>query len=179
MRLSPLLPILDPPALGLRPQQALALACARWPQQLLLRTRELPAVDEPHWLQLFESQYPGLLIANLGQAKPGRATTLRHYPQGSHPLRGPSVFGMSAHSLAAVEQACAAGAAWILLSPLRPTPSHHGHPGMTSDLRTQCVAAARDAGLQVFGLGGLGPTDLAWAQTEGLDGVAGIRSFFS
>ena len=179
MRLSPLLPILDPPALGLRPQQALALACARWPQQLLLRTRELPAGDETHWLQLFESQYPGLLIANPGQAQPGRATTLRHYPQGRHPLRGPSAFGMSAHSLVAVEQACAAGASWILLSPMRATASHPGIPALDAAQRALCVAAGKRSQVQVFGLGGLGPHDLPWAQAEGLDGVAGIRSFFS
>ena len=179
MRIAPLLPVLDPPTLGLTPQRALEVCCAHWPQQVLLRTRAMRAVDERYWLDLFESQYPGLLIANLAYHDPRKPTTLRHYPEGSQIMDAPSPFGMSAHSAAAVQQAHAAGAAWVVLSPLRVTASHPDAKIMEGQEFKLCVAAARNADMQVFGLGGLGPLDLPWALEAGLDGVAGIRSFFS
>lgn len=66
-----------------------------------------------------------------------------------------------------------AGAAWLLASPVLPTPSKPGaRPLGWEGLRT----AAAVCPMPVLALGGLGPDDLAQAQACGAHGVACVRA---
>lgn len=64
-------------------------------------------------------------------------------------------------------------AAWLLVSPVLPTPSKPGAPTLAWDgLR----ASARRCSLPVLALGGLGPDDLEEALACGAQGVACLRA---
>ncbi|MEM8559902.1 MAG: thiamine phosphate synthase [Bacteroidota bacterium] len=94
--------------------------------------------------------------------------------------RGPSVaqaraalpdalIGYSAHSADEARQAEAAGGDYLLFSPIFPTSSKPGHPGVGLDaLRAVCAAVA----VPVFALGGLTPASVPACLNAGAHGVA-------
>lgn len=87
------------------------------------------------------------------------------------------IFGASAHSLREARRAAAAGAHYILLGPVFPTPSKmsYGEPLGLSRFRQVCSALR----LTVFGLGGIRPENIRAVMNAGASGIAGIRLFQS
>lgn len=91
------------------------------------------------------------------------------------PAGGDAAFGVSAHSLDEALAAERAGAAWVTLSPIFPTPSKPGHAGVGIDaLGAVCRAVA----IPVFALGGIADAGRAAAcMAAGAAGVAAISLF--
>jgi 8-oxo-dGTP diphosphatase len=82
--------------------------------------------------------------------------------------------GVSAHNLAELNHAQKIDADFVTLSPVLPTDSHLGAP----HLGWHAFDALRmQAGVPVYALGGLGPSDLVIARRFGGHGVAGIGQF--
>ncbi len=80
----------------------------------------------------------------------------------------------SCHDQAGVAAALAAGAAWVTLSPVLPTPSKPGHVGLGWSLFADI--ARRFPG-RVVALGGLGSAQVTPALQAGAAGVAVLRSW--
>lgn len=80
----------------------------------------------------------------------------------------------SCHDAAGVAAALAAGAAWVTLSPVLPTPSKPGHVGLGWSLFAD--VARRHPG-RVVALGGLGSAHVAQALQAGAAGVAVLRAW--
>ena len=91
------------------------------------------------------------------------------------PLPHPLLLGASCHDARQLARARALGADYALLSPVRATDSH---PGATPLGWDGFAALARDAGLPVYALGGLGRGDLERARAAGAQGVAAIRGLW-
>lgn len=90
------------------------------------------------------------------------------------PLAAPGLFSAACHNAEELARARALGADLVLLSPVRPTPTHPE----AAPLGWQGFATlAATAGLPVFALGGVAPGDLAQARRHGAWGVAGISAF--
>ncbi|MFN7213295.1 MAG: Nudix family hydrolase [Lysobacteraceae bacterium] len=81
----------------------------------------------------------------------------------------------AAHDAADLARAAALGLDAALLSPVLPTPTHPGQPGL-GWARFEAIRATAPA-LPVYALGGVGPADLMIARAHGAQGVAGIRAF--
>jgi 8-oxo-dGTP diphosphatase len=94
----------------------------------------------------------------------------------SRPLGDDVWVAASCHSPAELKQACAIGADFAVLSPVRRTASHPGKPGIGWGRFSEWV---RDLPLPVFALGGMLPKDIAEAWRRGAQGVAGIRGLWS
>lgn len=75
----------------------------------------------------------------------------------------------SCHDRAELEQAARLGASFALLSPVLPTASHPGEPGIGWDRFAEWV---RDLPLPVYALGGMRPALLDTAMQHGAHGVA-------
>ncbi len=134
---------------------------------VLLREDVLPA-----WLDRLHD--PRLVLHRRMGERPGFAV---HYS--SAPQAWAGTFSVSTHSVAEAERAMAAGARWVLLSPIWPSPSKPddrrpalgmgvlGTPGAVAlgGVSTERVAACRAAGATgVAGMGGLfGARDVAEA----------------
>lgn len=87
---------------------------------------------------------------------------------------GPSVLvGLSAHSLADVEKAHAAGADYVTLSPIYPTASK---PGYGPALGVSAVTAAARIGIPVVALGGISTDNAAAMRAAGATAVAVMGS---
>ena len=82
---------------------------------------------------------------------------------------GALLLGVSAHSLSDVAAAAEAGADYVTLSPIFPTASK---PGYGPALGPETIAAARDHGLPVIALGGLGEGTLPTCHEAGAAGFA-------
>jgi 8-oxo-dGTP diphosphatase len=80
------------------------------------------------------------------------------------------------HDREALDHAVRIGADFVLVSPVLPTASHPGVPGMGWEAFAALVAAAP---MPVFALGGVGDGELIRAQALGARGVAGIRGFWN
>lgn len=93
---------------------------------------------------------------------------------GAAPLatRSGKLVGASAHHADELAMAHKIGADFAVLSPVLPTLSHPGEPGMGWEQFSVCL---QDAGLPVYAMGGLGRSHLAQAQSLGAHGIAGIR----
>ena len=87
----------------------------------------------------------------------------------------PFLIGASCHDADDLEQARTAGCDFAVLGPVRATPTHPGALVLQWD---GFERLARDAGLPVFGIGGLGGGDVASARRSGGHGVAAIRAFW-
>ncbi len=83
--------------------------------------------------------------------------------------------GASCHDADDLERARAAGCDFVVLGPVRATPTHPGAPVLRWD---GFERLARGAGLPVFAIGGLGDGDGAAARRSGGQGVAAIRAFW-
>jgi 8-oxo-dGTP diphosphatase len=97
-----------------------------------------------------------------------RALTARPLPPGL-------LVAASCHDANELAQAKAIGADFVVLSPLRATPSHPGVAGLGWP-RFGSLAAA--AGLPVYALGGVTPDDFEAVRAAGGFGVAGIGAFW-
>lgn len=85
------------------------------------------------------------------------------------------LLGASCHDQGQLRRAGQGGADLVTLSPVLPTASHPGAPGIGWErLRQLCAGTL----LPVYALGGLGPADLAQARAAGAHGVAGIRALW-
>lgn len=85
------------------------------------------------------------------------------------------LIGASCHDAGELAHAGALGLDYALLSPLRPTASHPGAPGLGWPGFAALVA---DANLPVYALGGLGPDDLDEAFAHGAQGIAAIGAWW-
>jgi thiamine-phosphate pyrophosphorylase len=85
------------------------------------------------------------------------------------------ILGVSTHSLREARRAAAAGADYIVLGPVFPTPSklQYGKPMGCSRFRQICSAVP----LPVFGLGGIRLDNIQQVLNAGAAGVAGITLF--
>ena len=83
--------------------------------------------------------------------------------------------GASCHDADDLERARAAGCDFAVLGPVRATLTHPGAPVLQWN---GFERLARDAGLPVFAIGGLGDGDVASARRNGGQGVAAIRAFW-
>jgi 8-oxo-dGTP diphosphatase len=90
------------------------------------------------------------------------------------PLPADSWVGASCHDAQELELAAQLRADFATLSPVCATASHPNAKPLGWQRFARLVA---DAQLPVYGLGGVGPGDLARARAAGAQGVAGIRAF--
>lgn len=91
-------------------------------------------------------------------------------------LRGRPAFPLvaaSCHDAAELKRAAAYGLDFAVLGPVKPTATHPGSAGLGWQRFAELV---RGLPLPVYGLGGLGPADLASALAAGAQGVAAIRA---
>ena len=87
---------------------------------------------------------------------------------------GSLIVGYSVHNLAEAELAVAAGARYMVFSPVFPTASKPGHPGAgLNALRRICAALP----LPVFALGGITVATAGSALDAGAYGIASISLF--
>ena len=102
-----------------------------------------------------------------------------HYHARTHPdavaearreLGPRAVVGFSAHGLAGAEAAVAAGADYVLLSPIFPTPTKPDATGIGLDALHACAEALGDA--PVYALGGITPENALACLDAGAYGVA-------
>ncbi|MGX5777409.1 thiamine phosphate synthase [Methylorubrum zatmanii] len=84
-------------------------------------------------------------------------------------LGSAALIGFSAHSVAEIAAAEAAGASYATLSPIFPTPSK---PGYGPALGLEALRAASARRLPVFALGGIGADDAAACREAGAAGLA-------
>lgn len=93
---------------------------------------------------------------------------------GKRPIAANYILSVAAHDPQQLACAELLAADCAFLSPLLPTASHPGQPGLGWSLWTQWVAAAK---LPVYALGGLQADDLSQVRKAGGQGVAGISGF--
>jgi len=91
------------------------------------------------------------------------------------PLPRTKLVGASCHNPEELLQAQRLGADLAVLSPLRPTPSHPGIPGIGWDAFRSLVEGVA---LPVYALGGLAPADIPQARRCGAQGIAAIRGLW-
>ncbi len=84
-------------------------------------------------------------------------------------------FGASCHNADELKTAASLDADFAVLGPVRETPGHPGARGLGWDAFATLV---QDAPMPVYGLGGLGPEDLAQCRHHGGHGIAAIRSLW-
>lgn len=104
-----------------------------------------------------------------------RAGHARAYQQsGTSPFsdQADKSIAVSAHDVDDIRIARELRADFAVLSPVLPTQSHPGQPGMGWESFAQCL---NDAGLPVYAMGGLNRSHLAQAKSLGAHGIAGIR----
>lgn len=91
------------------------------------------------------------------------------------PLPQQNLVAASCHDAVELAQAKALGLDFVVLGPIARTPSHPER----RPIGWSGFAQLREAvSLPIYGLGGLGPPDLAAARRHGAQGVAGIRAFW-
>lgn len=100
------------------------------------------------------------------------AATLRSLR--ARPVAPERWFGASCHDVAQLARARELGADYAVLGPVQATPTHPGTPPLGW---AGFAALARNAGLPVYAIGGVGPQDLEDAWRHGAQGVAGISAY--
>lgn len=88
------------------------------------------------------------------------------------PVPGDAWLGVSCHNADEVAHAVRLGADYVTLGPVAETATHPGEPGIGWSAFQDIVDSAP---VPVYGLGGLGPDQVAEAKAAGGQGVAGIR----
>lgn len=83
--------------------------------------------------------------------------------------------GISTHNPAEMAKALELGADFILISPVKETPSHPGQPGLGWDAFSNL---AQSIPVPVFALGGLSDRDREIAKSYGAQGVAAISGYW-
>ncbi|HEX7340830.1 MAG TPA: Nudix family hydrolase [Rhodanobacteraceae bacterium] len=152
----------------------LQLRLPTWPMEAV---RELAAGCLP-WLRaagvslLLNGDIEGALQLGIGvhlRAAQLAALSDRPLPQGQW-------VGASCHTLDELQKAQAIGADFVVLSPVKSTPTH---PAAVTLGWVQLEQLISVTPLPVYALGGVGPDDLDCALASGAQGVAGIRAFWS
>ena len=108
-----------------------------------------------------------------------RSADARAFQQsGVSPFPDPSGkrIGVSVHDIDEIKTAREIGADFAVLSPVLPTLSHPGQPGMGWEAFARCLT---DAGLPVYAMGGLNHSHMDLAKSLGAHGIAGIRGLLS
>ena len=108
-----------------------------------------------------------------------RSDDARAFQQcGASPFSAPTGkrIGVSAHNIDEIKTAREIGADFAVLSPVLPTLSHPGQPGMGWEAFARCLT---DAGLPVYAMGGLNHSHMDLAKSLGAHGIAGIRGLLS
>jgi 8-oxo-dGTP diphosphatase len=142
-------------------------------EQYRQRVRELaPALRETGH-RLIVDRDPAQLTASGADGFHATAALLARLRE--RPVPRDQWFGASCHSAAEILQACAVGADYVVLGPVRATPSH---PGAAALGWAGFAALAADAGLPAYAIGGVGPADLEDARRHGAQGVAGISAYW-
>jgi len=91
------------------------------------------------------------------------------------PLPAPFWVAASCHNPEQLAQAQRLGVDFVVLSPVKPTPSHPDAQALGWESFTSWV---RDTRLPVYALGGLGEGDIVEARQSGAQGVAAIRAWW-
>jgi len=86
-----------------------------------------------------------------------------------------TLLAASCHDVSELAQAKMIGADFVVLSPLRPTPSH---PDRSALGWARFEALVASAGMPVYALGGMRPDDFEAVRAVGGFGVAGIGAFW-
>lgn len=87
-----------------------------------------------------------------------------------------AVVGASCHDARDLEQARALGVDYVVLGPVKPTPSHPGAPTLGWEAFARLAARSH---VPIFALGGLAETDAREAHRAGAHGVAMLRAAWS
>lgn len=175
--------IVTPPALD--PPQLLAAAADLPPALLRLR---LPALAPARYLEVAQECAPALAgaglqlvvdrdpadVAALG-ARGFHASAAALQGLRRRPVAAEHWFGASCHNAEELAVARAFGADYVVLGPVKPTPTHPRAATLGWD---GFAELARRAGLPVYAIGGLGPGDLGEAWRHGAQGVAGISAYW-
>lgn len=93
----------------------------------------------------------------------------------TRPIAKDKLLGVSTHTPEDLEQALKIEADFILLSPVKETSSHPGHPGIGWQTFADLV---KELPIPVFALGGMQPEDIEQAKKSGGQGVAAISGFW-
>ncbi len=94
----------------------------------------------------------------------------------ARPLPGDQPVAASCHDVEDLHHAQRLGCDFVVLGPLKPTPTHPGAAG----LGWQGFAALREhSPLPIYAIGGMTPDDLDQARAHGAQGIAAIRSLWS
>jgi 8-oxo-dGTP diphosphatase len=119
---------------------------------------------------------PATLRDRLGDVVAGLHVPARFLPAlTERPVPDSLWFGVSCHGAAELKAAAEVGADYAFLGNVLPTASHPGQPGLGWEKFAELVA---DLPLPVYGIGGLGPSDLDAAWAAGAQGIAAIRGLW-
>jgi 8-oxo-dGTP diphosphatase len=147
-----------------------------------------PAIDPARWRKLVaeaaalcrECGVEALLNGDASLAREHglglhlRAAQLRDFDPASR-VAGHAL-AASCHDAADLQRAAALGCDFVVLGPVRPTPSHPGLAG----IGWEGVAALReDSALPIYAIGGLDRGDIAHARARGAQGIAAIRGLWA
>lgn len=91
-------------------------------------------------------------------------------------IPGGQPFGVSAHTVSEAVAAARAGASYIMVSPIFPTSSKPGHPGISLDGLREIISAVH---IPAFALGGVTSATIEPCLRAGAYGIAGISLFDS
>ena len=92
------------------------------------------------------------------------------------PVPGGSSLAASCHDAGELRLAEAIGCDFVVVGPVRATPTHPGAPG----IGWPAFEVLREhAALPIYAIGGLGPADIAQARRHGAQGIAAIRGLWS
>lgn len=94
----------------------------------------------------------------------------------ARPLDDRYLVGASCHNAAELEHACRLGLDFVVVSPVRATPSHPGIAGLGF---AGLHRLTEQANLPVYALGGMTRNDLPAAFTHGAQGIAAIRALWN
>lgn len=101
------------------------------------------------------------------------AARLREH--GARPVPPEQLFSASCHDADELARAEALGCDFVLVGPVRATPSHPGQAG----IGWQRFEALRErTALPIYAIGGLGPDDVSIARQHGAQGIAAIRGLW-
>lgn len=159
-------------------RQALALA-ERAGARLVLNAAPATALAAgAHGVQLNSARLRALTApaAGAGQGTGSPPAGLAEQAALQALRRSGALVGASCHDAAELRQAAALGADYALLSPVRPTASHPGHPGLGWEAFAELVAPAT---LPVYALGGMQPEHCEQAWAAGAQGLAVLGGLWS
>jgi 8-oxo-dGTP diphosphatase len=153
----------------------------------LLRLR-LPGTTDSQYAELVRELAPAMLeagqqlivdrdaaLVRQSGAAGFHATAARLRALRGRPVPADRWFGASVHDAQDLRRAAQLGADYAVLGPVKPTPTH---PGATPLGWEGFARLAIGAGLPVYAIGGVGPSDLEAAWRHGAQGVAGISAYW-